>query len=91
MLLGNRQAIPWFTLRTFPGLCVTAITLRKRLDTLLAERGLFESRSRAAAPIVAALEGHLLVRLLGAAPRLIGLSVVLHAENLAMLAPPQAR
>jgi 23S rRNA (cytidine1920-2'-O)/16S rRNA (cytidine1409-2'-O)-methyltransferase len=53
MLLGNRQAIPWSTLRTFPRLCVTAITLRKRLDTLMAERGIFESRSRAAAAVMA--------------------------------------
>ena len=26
MLLGNRQAIPWFTLRTFPAGCVKPVT-----------------------------------------------------------------
>src|SRR3954453_4567106 len=34
-------------------MCVTAITMRKRLDVLMAERGLFESRSRAAAAVMA--------------------------------------
>jgi 23S rRNA (cytidine1920-2'-O)/16S rRNA (cytidine1409-2'-O)-methyltransferase len=64
MLLGNRLAIPWTTLRTFTGPCVTAITpcapsaaisgmARKRLDTVMHERGLFESRSRAAAAVMA--------------------------------------
>jgi len=37
----------------FPDSCVIAVTMRKRLDTVMAERGLFESRSRAAAAVMA--------------------------------------
>src|SRR5437763_2501565 len=57
---GRRLAPPWFTLRTIRAdLCEGAHGIRcaamprKRLDAVMAERGLFESRTRAAAAVMA--------------------------------------
>ncbi|MEA2456399.1 MAG: rRNA (cytidine1920-2-O)/16S rRNA (cytidine1409-2-O)-methyltransferase, partial [Thermoleophilaceae bacterium] len=55
VILHSRLRTPW-------GRCVRSVTLRhgyaaampkRRLDTLLAERGLFETRTRAAAAVMA--------------------------------------